>query len=181
MQEKITIALDMMSGDHGISSTIPAAIDYIEKMDDIFLILIGDQDQIEKEIPSKIQKFKNKKFSILHTSEFINMNDDILSALRSKKKSSMKLSINAVKENTADACVSAGNTGALMALSKIILKTMPGIDRPAICTALPTKKGHMHMLDLGANVECDSKHLYQFAIMGSALVQSLEELSLIHI
>ena len=175
MQEKITIALDMMSGDHGISSTIPAAIDYIEKMDDIFLILIGDQDQIEKEIPSKIQKFKNKKFSILHTSEFINMNDDILSALRSKKKSSMKLSINAVKENTADACVSAGNTGALMALSKIILKTMPGIDRPAICTALPTKKGHMHMLDLGANVECDSKHLCQFAIMGSALVQSLEE------
>ena len=175
MQEKITIALDMMSGDHGLSSSVPAAIDCMEKMDNIFLILIGDQDQIQSKIASKVQRFENKKFSIIHTDEFISMNDDILSALRTKKKSSMKLCITAVKDNVADACVSAGNTGALMALSKIILKTIPGIDRPAICTAIPTKKGHMHMLDLGANVECDSKHLYQFAIMGSVLVQSLEE------
>jgi glycerol-3-phosphate acyltransferase PlsX len=102
------------------------------------------------------------------------MDDEIISAIRGKKKSSMRLGINAVKNKDADACVSAGNTGALMALSKIILKTMPGIDRPAICGSLPTKSGQFHMLDLGANVECNAKHLYQFSLMGSALVQSLE-------
>ena len=175
MQKKITIALDMMSGDHGISSAVPAAINCLEKMDDIFLILVGDKNQIEAQIPSKIKKLKDKKFSILHTNESINMDDEILVAIRSKKKSSMRLSIIAVKEKVADACVSAGNTGALMALSRIILKTISGIDRPAICAPLPTKKGHTHMLDLGANVVCASNHLYQFAIMGSALVQSLEE------
>jgi glycerol-3-phosphate acyltransferase PlsX len=102
------------------------------------------------------------------------MDDEIISAIRGKKKSSMRLGINAVKNKDADACVSAGNTGALMALSKIILKTIPGIDRPAICGSLPTKSGQFHMLDLGANVECSAKHLYQFSLMGSALVQSLE-------
>ena len=175
MQKKITIALDMMSGDHGLSSALPAAITCMEKMDDIYLLLIGDQEQINNNIPPKIQKLQNKKYSVLHTNEYISMDEDILSAIRSKKNSSMRLSITAVKDKTADACVSAGNTGALMALSKIILKTISGIDRPAICTALPTKKGHMHMLDLGANIESTSDHLYQFAIMGSALVQSLEE------
>ena len=175
MQKKITIALDMMSGDHGLSSALPAAITCMEKMDDIYLLLIGDQEQINNNIPPKIQKLQNKKYSVLHTNEYISMDEDILSAIRSKKNSSMRLSIAAVKDKTADACVSAGNTGALMALSKIILKTISGIDRPAICTALPTKKGHMHMLDLGANIESTSDHLYQFAIMGSALVQSLEE------
>ncbi len=175
MQKKITIALDMMSGDHGLSSALPAAITCMEKMDDIYLLLIGDQEQINDNIPPKIQKLQNKKYSVLHTNEYISMDEDILSAIRSKKNSSMRLSITAVKDKTADACVSAGNTGALMALSKIILKTISGIDRPAICTALPTKKGHMHMLDLGANIESTSNHLYQFAIMGSALVQSLEE------
>ena len=177
MQKKITIALDMMSGDHGLSSALPAAISAIEKMDDIYLILIGDQKQILENMPSKMKKLQDKRYSILHTDEYISMNDDILSAIRSKKKSSMRLCISAVKDKSADACVSAGNTGALMALSKIILKTISGIDRPAICTALPTKKGHMHMLDLGANIESTSEHLYQFAIMGSALVKSLEESS----
>lgn len=175
MQKKITIALDMMSGDHGISSALPAAIECIEKMDDVFLTLIGNQTEIQDNMPAKTQKLKDKRYSILHTNEYISMEDDILSAIRSKKKSSMRLCIAAVKDNNADACVSAGNTGALMALSKIILKTISGIDRPAICTALPTKKGHMYMLDLGANIGSSSEHLYQFAIMGSALVQSLEE------
>ena len=177
MQKKITIALDMMSGDHGLSSALPAAISAIEKMDDIYLILIGDQKQILEKMPSKMKKLQDKRYSVLHTDEYISMNDDILSAIRSKKKSSMRLCISAVKDKSADACVSAGNTGALMALSKIILKTISGNDRPAICTALPTKKGHMHMLDLGANIESTSEHLYQFAIMGSALVKSLEESS----
>ena len=174
MHHKITIALDMMSGDHGVSSSVPAAIESIEKFDDMFLILIGDQDKINPLISDKIKILEDIRYKILHTKESINMDDEIISAIRGKKKSSMRLGINAVKNKDADACVSAGNTGALMALSKIILKTMPGIDRPAICGSLPTKSGQFHMLDLGANVECNAKHLYQFSLMGSALVQSLE-------
>ncbi|MBC8300553.1 MAG: phosphate acyltransferase PlsX [Pelagibacterales bacterium] len=174
MQDKITIALDMMSGDLGVSSSVPAAMKVLEEVDDINLILIGDKDLINPLIPEKSKVTKNNRYSIIHTREYISMNDDIVSALRTKKNSSMRLSINAVKNKEADACVSAGNTGALMALSKIILKMIPGIDRPAICTALPTKNGQMHMLDLGANIDCNSHNLYQFSIMGSALVQSLE-------
>ena len=174
MHQKITIALDMMSGDHGGSSSVPAAIESIEKFDDMFLILVGDQDKINPLISDKIKILENTRYKILHTKESINMDDEIISAIRGKKKSSMRLGINAVKNKDADACVSAGNTGALMALSKIILKTIPGIDRPAICGSLPTKSGQFHMLDLGANVECSAKHLYQFSLMGSALVQSLE-------
>ena len=174
MHQKITIALDMMSGDHGVSSSVPAAIESIEKFDDMFLILVGDQDKINPLISDKIKKLEGIRYKIIHTKESINMDDEIISAIRGKKKSSMRLGINAVKAKDADACVSAGNTGALMALSKIILKTIPGIDRPAICGSLPTKTGQFHMLDLGANVECNAKHLYQFSLMGSALVQSLE-------
>ena len=174
MHQKITIALDMMSGDHGVSSSVPAAIESIEKFDDMFLILVGDQDKINPLISDKIKTLEGIRYKIIHTKESINMDDEIISAIRGKKKSSMRLGINAVKNKDADACVSAGNTGALMALSKIILKTMPGIDRPAICGSLPTKSGQFHMLDLGANVECNAKHLYQFSLMGSALVQSLE-------
>jgi glycerol-3-phosphate acyltransferase PlsX len=140
----------------------------------MFLILVGDQDKINPLISDKIKILENTRYKILHTKESINMDDEIISAIRGKKKSSMRLGINAVKNKDADACVSAGNTGALMALSKIILKTIPGIDRPAICGSLPTKSGQFHMLDLGANVECSAKHLYQFSLMGSALVQSLE-------
>ena len=153
MHQKITIALDMMSGDHGVSSSVPAAIESLEKFDDIFLILVGNQDEINSLMSDKIKNLEDTRYKILHTTEFINMDDEIISAIRSKKKSSMRLGINAVKTKEADACVSAGNTGALMALSKIILKTMPGIDRPAICGSLPTKSGQFHMLDLGANVE----------------------------
>ena len=171
MHQKITIALDMMSGDHGVSSSVPAAIESIEKFYDMFLILVGDQDKINPLISDKIKILENTRYKILHTKESINMDDEIISAIRGKKKSSMRLGINAVKNKDADACVSAGNTGALMALSKIILKTIPGIDRPAICGSLPTKSGQFHMLDLGANVECNAKHLYQFSLMGSALVQ----------
>ena len=102
------------------------------------------------------------------------MDEDILTAIRNKKKSSMRIAINCVKNNEANACVSAGNTGALMSLSKIILKTIQGIDRPAICTSLPTKKKYMQVLDLGANIECNAENLFQFAVMGASVVQSLE-------
>ena len=174
MQKKITIALDMMSGDHGVDSSVPAAINSLKLYDDLCLILVGDESQITELISDKIKNEYINRYSIVHTKEFITMNDEVIAAIRSKKKSSMRLAINSVKDEDASACVSAGNTGALMALSKIILKMIPGIDRPAICGALPTKNGQCYMLDLGANVECDSNHLYQFSIMGSALVQSLE-------
>ena len=174
MQDNITIALDMMSGDDGVASSVPGAIQALNKHKDLFLILVGNKTEIEKFIPSNIKKLEHERYNIIHTNEFISMQDEVLTAIRSKKKSSMRLSIEAVKENKANACVSAGNTGALMALSKIILKMLQGIDRPAICGSFPTKDGLTHMLDLGANVQCNSNHLYQFAIMGSALIQSLE-------
>tara|TARA_Y100000590_G_scaffold169037_2_gene193621 strand:+ start:35207 stop:36220 length:1014 start_codon:yes stop_codon:yes gene_type:complete len=174
MQNKVTIALDMMSGDSGLDISVPGALKCMQEMNDIFLILIGDQEKIKNKLGKRFHEYQDKKFSVIHTDEYVDMNDDILVALRSKKSSSMRLSINSVKDKNADAAVSAGNTGALMALSKVILNTIPGIDRPAICTALPTKTGLMHMLDLGANVECDATNLFQFSVMGSALVQSLE-------
>ena len=174
MQQKITIALDMMSGDHGVSSSVPAAEEALHKFNNLFLILVGDNKEIKNFLSDKVKNLEGVRYKIIHTNEFINMNDEIIAAIRTKKNSSMRLAINTVKNKEADACVSAGNTGALMALSKIILKTIPGIDRPAICGSLPTKSGQFHMLDLGANVECDAQHLYQFSIMGSALVQSLQ-------
>jgi len=174
MHDNITIALDMMSGDDGVASSVPGAIQALNKHQDLFLILVGNKTAIENFIPNDIKKLENTRYNIIHTNELISMQDEVLTAIRSKKQSSMRLSIEAVNQNKADACVSAGNTGALMALSKIILKMLQGIDRPAICGSFPTKDGLTHMLDLGANVQCNSNHLYQFAIMGSALVQSLE-------
>ena len=144
------------------------------KSNNLFLILVGDNKEIKTLLSDKVKNLEGERYKIMHTEEFISMNDEIIAAIRTKKNSSMRLAINTVKNKEADACVSAGNTGALMALSKIILKTIPGIDRPAICGSLPTKSGQFHMLDLGANVECDAQHLYQFSIMGSALVQSLQ-------
>tara|TARA_Y100000766_G_scaffold276194_1_gene280090 strand:- start:272 stop:1306 length:1035 start_codon:yes stop_codon:yes gene_type:complete len=174
MQHNITIALDMMSGDYNVESTVPAAFNILKKYDDLSLILVGNKDRMQSLMTDDMKSLEGNRYKIYHTDEFIKMDDEVLVALRSKKNSSMKISIEHVKNNLADACVSAGNTGALMALSKIILKMLDGIDRPAICTALPTKKGIMHMLDLGANIECNSDHLVQFAFMGDALIQSLE-------
>ena len=114
------------------------------------------------------------RLEIIHTEQFIKMDEDIVHAIRNKKKSSMRLSINCVRDAQAQACVSAGNTGALMSIAKIVLKTIKGIDRPAICTSLPTKKKYMQMLDLGANVECSAQNLFQFAVMGASVAESLE-------
>ena len=174
MQHNITIALDMMSGDYNVESSVPAAFEILKKHDDLSLVLVGHRERIQSLMTDDMQKLEGNRYTIHHTEEFIKMDDEVIVALRSKKKSSMKISIEHVKNNLADACVSAGNTGALMALSKIILKMLDGIDRPAICTALPTKKGIMHMLDLGANIQCNSNHLVQFAHMGDALIHSLE-------
>jgi glycerol-3-phosphate acyltransferase PlsX len=173
MTGSITIALDVMSGDNGPAPAILGSIKTLQSIDDLRVDLVGDQNIINQALES-IDMSLRERITIIHTKEFIKMDEDILSAIRNKKQSSMRLSINRVKNNEAHACVSAGNTGALMSLSKIILKTIDGIDRPAICTSLPTKKKFMQVLDLGANIECNAQNLYQFAVMGSSVVKSLE-------
>jgi len=114
------------------------------------------------------------QLSVLHASEIITMDESPAVALRGKKDSSMRVAINLVKDGSAHACISAGNTGALMAISRFVLKTLPNVERPAICSILPTRTGHTYMLDLGANVDCTAEHLLQFGIMGSVLVSSIE-------
>jgi glycerol-3-phosphate acyltransferase PlsX len=173
MPGTVTIALDVMSGDKGSAPAITGALKSLNDIKDLRIDLIGDKSLINEALTTSKNNILDR-INIIHTDEFIKMNDDIVSAIRSKKKSSMRLSINRVKEGKAHACVSAGNTGALMSLSKIILKTINGIDRPAICTSLPTKKKFMQVLDLGANIDCDAQNLYQFAVMGSSVVKSLE-------
>ncbi|NVD97239.1 MULTISPECIES: phosphate acyltransferase PlsX [unclassified Massilia] len=170
----IKISIDCMGGDHGPSVTIPAAISFINREPDAELILVGLEDVIRAEL-KKHHAESLPRLSILHASEQVTMDDPLEVALRRKKDSSMRVAIEQVKEGRSHACVSAGNTAALMAVSRYVLKTMAGVDRPAICSILPNQKdGPTYMLDLGANVDCEPHHLHQFAIMGSVLVQAME-------
>ncbi|UTY58897.1 phosphate acyltransferase PlsX [Massilia sp. erpn] len=170
----IKISIDCMGGDHGPSVTIPAAISFINREPDAELILVGLEDVIRAEL-KKHHAESLPRLSILHASEQVTMDDPLEVALRRKKDSSMRVAIEQVKEGRSHACVSAGNTAALMAVSRYVLKTMAGVDRPAICSIIPNQKdGPTYMLDLGANVDCEPHHLHQFAIMGSVLVQAME-------
>jgi phosphate acyltransferase len=169
----ITIALDAMGGDIGVSVTVPAAVEAVRSHDDLSLILVGDEAQVRAEL-DKLGAGKDSRLSVHHTTQTVGMDEPPAQALRMKKDSSMRVCINLVKNGEAGACVSAGNTGALMATAKYVLKTLPGIDRPAICARIPTVNGHTYMLDLGANVDCSSEQLYQFAVMGSVLVAAAE-------
>jgi glycerol-3-phosphate acyltransferase PlsX len=163
-----------MGGDHGPSVTIPAAISFVKREPDVELILVGQEALIEAAL-KKHKAADHPRLSIRHASELVEMDDSIEIALRRKKDSSMRVAINLVKEKVVQAAVSAGNTGALMAVSRYVLKTIPGVDRPAICTILPNQNdGPTYMLDLGANVDCAPEHLHQFALMGSALVSAME-------
>jgi glycerol-3-phosphate acyltransferase PlsX len=165
----ITVAIDAMGGDYGPRVTIPAALALLKQDSELKVILVGLNDAIEAELRAQKSKL-NSRLSIHHASELVSMDESPQSALKNKKDSSMRVAINLVKDGHADACVSAGNTGALMATSRFVLKTLPGIDRPAIAGVLPSKSGMTHMLDLGANADCTPEHLLQFAIMGSVLV-----------
>lgn len=169
----ITIALDAMGGDHGLSVTVPAALRTLKDQSAVKLILVGQQGAIEAEF-RRHQQAINENLTIHHASEIVGMDEPPAQALRAKKDSSMRVAINLVKEGIAHATVSAGNTGALMATARFVLKTLPGIDRPAIITALPTMHDHVHVLDLGANVDCTPEQLLQFAVMGSILVSAVE-------
>ncbi len=166
----VCIALDAMSGDHGLAVTVPAARQALKLYPHLELILVGDECQLRERVGSV------SRLSIHHASQVVDMHDLPSKALRQKKDSSMRVAINLVKAGAAQACVSAGNTGALMATARFVLKTLPHIDRPAICTALPTITGHTHVLDLGANIDSSAEHLVQFAVMGSALTTAVDNL-----
>lgn len=168
------IAIDAMGGDHGPSVTVPAAKRALQACPGIDLVLVGNQQVLADEMERQGLSTE-KRLSIQHASEVVAMDESPAVALKKKKDSSMRVSINLVKQGSVGACVSAGNTGALMATSKFVLKTIPGISRPAICTSLPTLTGHTHMLDLGANIDCTPDHLMQFAVMGSVLAQSVDD------
>jgi glycerol-3-phosphate acyltransferase PlsX len=165
------IAIDCMGGDHGPSVTVPAALRFLDDHPAASLILVGREEAIQ---PLLGNRSGNSRLRVVHATEVVEMDESPALALRNKKDSSMRVAINLVKSGEADACVSAGNTGALMAISRFVLKMLPGIERPAICAPLPTSKGHTHMLDLGANVDCAPEHLLQFGIMGAMLVSAME-------
>ena len=169
----LTISIDAMGGDHGPKVTIPASLDCLKSNPDLKLILVGDETVIKQLLPQKWVDFQDR-LTIHHASQCVSMDESPSKALKIKKDSSMRVAINLVRDGHADACVSAGNTGALMATARFVLKMIPGIDRPAIISTLPSIHGHTHVLDLGANVDCTAEHLFQFAIMGNELVKAVD-------
>ena len=171
----IRIAVDAMGGDFGPAVTVPASVAFLDGHPDACLSLVGQTEALQKH-PQFKQLEASARCQIIVATEVVTMDDPIEIALRRKKNSSMRLAINQVKDGTAQAVVSAGNTGALMAIARYVLKTMDGIDRPAIATQLPNAKGGATtVLDLGANVDCTEDHLLQFAVMGSALVTAISD------
>jgi glycerol-3-phosphate acyltransferase PlsX len=169
----VTVAVDAMGGDHGPPVTVPAACDFLRRDSSAGIILVGMRDQLEPEIAADESEF-GERLRVHDAAEVVAMDEPPALALRTKKNSSMRLAINLIKTGEADACVSAGNTGALMAKARFVLKTLPGIERPAIASVLPSLRGRTYVLDLGANVDCTPSHLLQFAIMGSALASAVE-------
>ncbi len=162
-----------MGGDHGPKVVIPAAISALKQFPNVSLILVGDQEVIQICLQQH-NVVEDERLIIHHASQQVEMDESPALALRGKKDSSMRVAINLVKDGTASACVSAGNTGALMATARFVLKTLPGIERPAIVSALPTEKGHTYVLDLGANIDSSAEHLVQFAVMGSVLAELVD-------
>ncbi|HQU48461.1 MAG TPA: phosphate acyltransferase PlsX [Casimicrobiaceae bacterium] len=171
----ITVAVDAMGGDHGPSVTVPASLTFLEATPGASVVLVGRREAIEA-VLAKSRSPARGRLRIQAASEVVEMDDPPADALRRKKDSSMRVAINLVRDGEAHGCVSAGNTGALMGIARFVLKTLPGIDRPAIASQLPTRKGVVTMLDLGANVNCTPEQLVQFAAMGSALVSSVEHI-----
>jgi glycerol-3-phosphate acyltransferase PlsX len=169
----VTLAIDCMGGDHGPSVTVPAALDFLRRDAECSIILVGLEEVIRPLLGRAAEEFGGR-LQVRHATEIVGMDEAVGSALRGKKDSSMRVVADLVKSGEAEAALSAGNTGALMAISRFVLKTLPGIDRPAIATILPTMKGHTYVLDLGANVDCEPEHLLQFGIMGAMLVSALE-------
>jgi phosphate acyltransferase len=175
---QIRISIDAMGGDFGPEVTVVAALQALQKHPNLKLILVGDSDVIKAKLATLESKHINR-LEIQHASEQVMMDESPAKALRSKKDSSMRVAINLVKNKIADACVSAGNTGALMATARFVLRTFPGIDRPAIIKSFPTLKNNkeVRLLDVGANVDPDANYLYQFAALASAMVSIVDNIS----
>lgn len=169
----VTLALDAMGGDHGASVVVPAALAALSRHADLSLIVVGDRNVLAP-LLAQAGATEGPRLQVRHASQQVQMDELPSQALRTKKDSSMRVAIDLVKAGAAKACVSAGNTGALMATARYVLKMLPGVDRPAICSALPTMTGSpCYVLDLGANVDCSSEELFQFAVMGSVLASAV--------
>jgi glycerol-3-phosphate acyltransferase PlsX len=174
MTDKVTIALDAMGGDRGADVVVPAALATLQKDDSVSLILVG-RDEVLDRVRREAGAGYDGRLNFKSASEVVGMDEKPADALRHKKDSSLRLAIELVKEGEADACVSAGNTGALMATARYVLRTLPGIDRPAIIAAVPGVRGPTYMLDVGANVGCTAEQLLQFAVMGSVIAADMLE------
>jgi phosphate acyltransferase len=172
MAAPVVLSIDAMSGDHGHEMAVDAALSCLQQYPSLRLLLVGDRAALEATLAARKQA-AHPRIELVHASEVVEMDELPSKALRGKKDSSMRVAIDLVKEGRAQAAVSAGNTGALMATARFVLKTLPGIDRPAIVSAIPSANGHVHMLDLGANAECSAEMLVQFAVMGCALVTAV--------
>ncbi len=170
---ELTLAVDAMGGDTGLAVTVPAVAQLLKRHATVRIQMVGQPEPLAAAL-KEARLDSHARVSIVPAAEVVQMDDPVSVALRNKKNSSMRIAINQLREGNAQAVVSAGNTGALMAVSRFVLKTLPGIERPAICTAIPTRTGHCHMLDLGANVDAEAEHLLQFALMGSAVVRALD-------
>ncbi len=173
----IKVSIDASGGDFGFPVTVKSGINALSIYKDLYLYFVGDEKGIQKEL-NKHSNYKTflDRISITHASEVISMDDTPSTALRHKKDSSMRVAIDLIENGTVDACVSAGNTGALMTIARFVLKTIEGVNRPAIMGSFPTLNGHTHVLDLGANVDSKPETLLQFAIMGSIVVQNTENI-----
>jgi len=172
LNDFITLSLDVMSGEKDPEASITAALNLLTLREDVKIILVGNQEIIEKQTLGKAID----RLQILHAEEVVLMNDSPIVVLRKKKQSSMRLAIDLVKNDVSQACISSGNTGALMAISKYVLKTIPTINRPALMTSIPTVKDHTYVLDLGANSSCSPEQLYQFALMGTVIAREIGEI-----
>jgi len=170
----VTIAVDAMGGDRGVEVCVPAGLAMVREHEDVHLILVGQRDAIERHL--RESSYPGARVIVQDATQVVAMNESPADALRKKKDSSLRVAIDLVKAGQADACVSAGNTGALMATARFVLKTLPGIDRPAIMVPVPTMHGRTYMLDLGANADCTAEHLFQFAVMGSVVATVIENI-----
>jgi glycerol-3-phosphate acyltransferase PlsX len=168
----ITIAVDAMGGDHGPAVTVPAAVDALKREPDLRIVLVGLGETVRAHLPDGGNSVADRVI-LREATQVVAMDEKPQDALRKKKDSSMRVAIDLVKSGEADACVSAGNTGALMATGRFVLKTIEGIDRPAIISRIRARNGHTHMLDLGANSHCSAEHLFQFAVMGSVVASDM--------
>jgi glycerol-3-phosphate acyltransferase PlsX len=168
----VTLAIDCMGGDHGPSVTVPAALRFVEAHE-ASVVLVGQTDRIDAALKGRGARF-GSRLRVRHATQLVEMDESPANAVKRKKDSSMRVALDLVRSGDAQAAVSAGNTGALMATAHFVLRTLDGIDRPALVSLLPTMRGYTYMLDLGASPDCRPEHLLQFALMGSILVAAVE-------